>query len=101
MSESICRRCGRCCAVKIVVEGRVIYTRDMCRHLDPHTGLCTVYEWRHQVNPECADMSEAIRAGLLPADCPYVADIPDYVGPIETLPADSEAVLAERGDCNR
>jgi len=73
----------------------VIYTTDMCRYLDPQTRLCTVYDQRHQINPECAAMREAVRAGLLPADCPYVRDVPDYVAPIESLPIDSDAILVE------
>ena len=83
MSKPACRRCGRCCAVKIVVEGHVIYTKDYCKHFDRATRLCTVYQRRHEVNPDCTNMADAVRMGVLPADCPYVADVPDYIAPIE------------------
>ena len=82
MGKPECRRCGRCCAVKLIVDDTVIYTDEYCRYLDPQTRTCTVYERRHEVNPECLPLEEAVRMRLLPADCPFVADVPDYVPPI-------------------
>ena len=83
MGEPTCRRCGRCCAVKVVVEDRVIYTGEACRFYDPETKLCTVYARRHEANPDCLSLDEAIRQGVLPADCPFVAERPDYKPPID------------------
>ena len=81
--EAICRKCGKCCRRKVLVGGRVIYMEDYCRYLDTATMLCRVYERRFKVNPACKTVSAAIRMGILPAGCPYVKDIPDYVPPIE------------------
>lgn len=84
--ESLCRRCGRCCAKKVILAGRVIYTPFHCEHLDLGSRLCRVYERRHEVNPQCLRIERAIARGVLPADCPYVADRPDYVPPVEKPP---------------
>lgn len=80
--EERCRRCGRCCYEKIEFGGEVFYTDIPCEFLDPQTRLCTVYPSRHRRRPGCAPLTEAhLRRGILPADCPYVADIPDYKAP--------------------
>ena len=81
--EALCRKCGRCCRVKLIVEDEVFVLPEACPHLDPETKLCRVYERRHEVNPECATMEQAIAARVFPDDCPYVADIPEYRGPVE------------------
>ena len=78
---SLCERCGRCCCIKIVADGEVIYTPYFCEYYDPETKLCTVYERRHEVNPRCLTVEEGIKLGVFPADCPYVRDLPDYRPP--------------------
>lgn len=80
--EEKCRRCGRCCYEKIEYEGDVIYTDIPCEYLDLQTRRCAVYPHRHQARPGCAPLTDAtLRQGILPADCPYVADIPGYRAP--------------------
>lgn len=80
--ESICKRCGRCCYEKVEFEGRVYYTDQPCEHLDLETRLCRIYERRSELRPGCARLDEEkLRAGILPADCPYVRDIEDYPAP--------------------
>ncbi|MBN2644129.1 MAG: hypothetical protein JXR59_01495 [Desulfuromonadaceae bacterium] len=80
--ESVCQRCGRCCYEKIVDRGVIYYTNIPCPYLDAKTRLCTIYERRQQVRPDCAVISRAIvEMGVLPADCPYVCQEPGYVAP--------------------
>ncbi len=80
--ENKCRRCGRCCYEKIEFEGEVYYTATPCEMLDLATRLCTVYENRISARPGCTPLTPQIAAcGVLPADCPYVADIEDYPAP--------------------
>jgi len=80
--DAICRRCGRCCYEKIEFEGEIYYTPAPCPYLDPESRLCRVYPERHLVKPDCAPLTRKIlAAGVLPADCPYVAGIPDYRPP--------------------
>ena len=81
--EDLCRKCGRCCRVKLRVEDETFVLPEVCPHLDPATRLCRVYERRHQVNPDCADVDRGIRFRVFPADCPYVIDLADYGPPIE------------------
>ena len=78
-----CERCGRCCHVKIIVRGEVVYLPDFCQYYDPQTKLCTIYEHRHETNPRCLTVEEGIELGVFPADCPYVRDLPDYRPPRE------------------
>ncbi|MEZ4598943.1 MAG: hypothetical protein R2940_04020 [Syntrophotaleaceae bacterium] len=80
--ESICRRCGRCCYEKIEFEGEIYYTDIPCEKLDLETRMCTVYPEREKARPGCVALSsENVRSGFLPADCPYVAGLEDYVPP--------------------
>ena len=81
--EEVCRRCGRCCASKVLIGEEVHYTPFSCRYLDMKTHLCTVYDRRHEINPECLSLEEGILLGVFPADCPYVQDRPHYRPPRE------------------
>jgi uncharacterized cysteine cluster protein YcgN (CxxCxxCC family) len=81
--EDKCRRCGRCCYHKLLVGDTVVYTDSPCPYLDVDTNLCTVYDRRHEVNPDCLDVAKGIERGVFPADCPYVVDLPDYRPPVE------------------
>ncbi len=81
--EAVCRRCGRCCHAKLLVGDVVIYTDTPCRYLDVETKLCTVYERRREVNPDCIDVEEGIARGVFPADCPYVEGLSGYKPPVE------------------
>lgn len=80
--EEKCRRCARCCYEKVEFEGEVFYTDIPCGFLDLGTRLCTVYHRRHRARPGCAPLtSSVLRRGILPGDCPYVADIAGYRAP--------------------
>jgi len=84
--ESICRRCGKCCYEKVDLGGGVIrYTDEACEHLDTETGLCKVYDTRHQVEPDCISLTEVLVRTLhwLPEDCAYL----EYVNHIDTIEA--------------
>jgi len=80
--DARCLRCGRCCYEKIEYNNRVYYTDKPCDKLDLETLLCSVYDQRHTAKPECMPLDqEMLRYGILPADCPYVADIVSYNAP--------------------
>ena len=80
--ESTCNRCARCCYEKIDFEGKIYYTEEPCKFLDPKTKLCRVYEDRDVKRPGCVRLTlENVAKGFLPADCPYVADIEGYPAP--------------------
>ena len=71
------------------MSGRVFYTPYYCPYLDTETRLCTIYDRRHELNPHCLSVEEGIEIGVFPADCPYVADIPDYTPPVEEWDEDA------------
>ncbi len=77
--DAACRRCGRCCYEKLIVDSHVFATYKPCRYLDVRTNLCKAYERRFEVNPRCLDVKTGIAFGVFPADCPYVRDLPDYL----------------------
>lgn len=99
--EALCRRCGRCCYAKLILDGHVVYTPYPCPHLDEHSRLCTVYDKRFEVNPQCVPAEEAIRNGLLPGDCPYVRELPGYVPPRERWTEQELALWAEQQEADR
>jgi uncharacterized cysteine cluster protein YcgN (CxxCxxCC family) len=81
--EAVCEGCGRCCCEKYDYRGKIFYTKTPCRFLDIETKRCTIYSERSVRNPECMTLTpEVVRAGILPADCPYVRDLEDYEPPI-------------------
>ena len=74
--EALCLRCGTCCYEKDV-RGRAIVTnyRRPCLHLDTRTHLCTVYEKRFDLCPQCRRMTlrHALFVRWLPEECGYVS----------------------------
>jgi len=63
---------------KVVIGGQIIITDQACEYLDTETKLCTVYLIRHYVTPHCLSIPEAIKTGILPADCAYVQGLTNY-----------------------
>lgn len=80
--EAICNNCGRCCYEKVDYRGKIFYTSKPCRFLDSKQLRCRIYEEREQKHSDCARLTpELVAAGILPADCPYVAELEDYQPP--------------------
>ena len=73
--EALCRRCGRCCYEKEIRGFSVVTNhRRPCLNLDTATRLCTVYENRLAVCPQCRPMTlrHALFVRWLPDGCGYV-----------------------------
>lgn len=69
-----CKVRGDCCYVNIEIEGyNIILDNVHCPYLNIDTGLCTVYEERHQY-PWCLDDGEMFEKGCLPSECEYLKD---------------------------
>ena len=94
-SVDICRRCGRCCYVKLRLGGVLVETNQACSFLDTQSRLCTVYEERFQRNRGCLTVEEAIREGVFPQDCSYVAGLEGYKGPVDSLTDEEKARLED------
>jgi uncharacterized protein len=73
--EALCRRCGTCCYEKDIKGFSVVtnYQRP-CVHLDTASRLCTEYENRLAVCPQCRKMTlrHALFVRWLPDGCGYV-----------------------------
>lgn len=73
--EQLCDGCARCCMIKLENEddGRVHYTSMVCELLDTQTCRCTRYPERHEIIPDCieltADLAQTLR--WLPITCAY------------------------------
>ena len=96
--EALCRRCGRCCYHKLVVDDLVIALSDPCIHLDTDTHLCKVYENRFQINPGCLSVARGIPRRAFPEDCPYASNLTHYRGPIYGMSREEIGQLVGDGE---
>lgn len=73
--ESLCDGCGKCCLHKLEDEdsGEVCYTNVVCRLMDPETCMCTRYDMRTFLVPDCVELLPRNLANLhwLPTSCAY------------------------------
>lgn len=73
--ESLCDGCGRCCLLKLqdFDTGEVSYTSVACRLLDLDKCVCTKYEERRRLVPDCVKLNPNNIAELkwMPATCAY------------------------------
>jgi len=83
-SQYLCRKCGRCCCAKLILEEEIVFTPYFCKYLDLHSRLCTVYEKRFEMNLDCLSVKDGLELGVFPADCPYTQNVTDYVPPRES-----------------
>ncbi len=70
--ERICNNCGKCCYKKLIIGRTVYITPFPCEFLDTATNLCTIYERRHELNPQCLSVEQGLKVSAFPEDCPYV-----------------------------
>jgi hypothetical protein len=74
--ESLCTKCGLCCYHRRRLNGGGVFIdfSRPCRYLDPATGLCTVYNRRFELNPDCRKVTilNAKFDRLMPPSCGYV-----------------------------
>jgi uncharacterized cysteine cluster protein YcgN (CxxCxxCC family) len=79
--ESLCRRCGACCHVKVgLSDGNyIVHPYVVCKYLT-HDNLCSVYDKRFiAVESKCFTREEMIRKDYILIDgCPYTNLRPGY-----------------------
>jgi uncharacterized cysteine cluster protein YcgN (CxxCxxCC family) len=83
--ESVCRQCGQCCYSSVLYEDRLVIIPELpCKYLvkkSDTVAVCAIYPNRHQLVKWCNPVNQStVAKGLFPDDCPYVKDIPGYVG---------------------
>ena len=73
--ESLCDGCARCCMIKLQDEetDEVHYTALVCDLLDIETCRCSRYPQRHELVPDCVELTAQTAAtfGWLPVTCAY------------------------------
>ena len=73
--ESLCDGCAQCCQLKFKVEDsqKYVMTPVVCKLLDLDTCRCTSYKKRHQLVPDCVEISPQNIDSLywLPDTCAY------------------------------
>jgi hypothetical protein len=73
--EALCCRCGICCLHRFRDQktGKVRFTAIACRHLNPETCRCTVYEHRFETERDCNKVTpeNVLELNWLPKTCGY------------------------------
>jgi uncharacterized cysteine cluster protein YcgN (CxxCxxCC family) len=63
----LCKKCGECCFKHFYGEGKVLKTKEKCKHLTKEN-LCSIYDNR----PEwCLTGEQMKNLNLLPHNCGY------------------------------
>ncbi len=70
----ICPVRGDCCYFSNVIDDihHLILDKHPCTYLNIDTGLCTCYEDRKRLFPECLSIEEARKIGSLPVGCLFI-----------------------------
>lgn len=105
--ESLCRRCGTCCRIKIGLSdgSYIVHPSISCPFLS-EDNFCTVYEKRHvaiELKVCCTREEMLNRDYILPDGCPYVGLRPGYKTAKVVTQAEFEIILVqelERGNYN-
>ena len=73
--EALCDRCGKCCLVSLqdIDTGEIYHTNILCRYYDIENKLCTVYDKRCQLVPNCLklDKTNVDKLPFMPKTCAY------------------------------
>ena len=73
--ENICRRCGKCCLMKLEDEdtGEIYYTDIVCRYFDEENMSCSIYEKRTEIVPACLRLTpeNVDKLSWMPKTCAY------------------------------
>lgn len=73
--EAICKRCGKCCLYSLQDEdsGEIYHTNVLCEYFDEERSLCTVYDKRCELKPECLKLTKdnVDKLPFMPKSCAY------------------------------
>lgn len=73
--ESICDRCGKCCLVSLqdIDSNEIYHTNILCRYYDLENKLCTIYDKRCEVVPNCLKLNKdnVDKLPFMPKTCAY------------------------------
>lgn len=73
--EAICDCCGKCCLMTLEDEetGDIYHTNILCRYYDLEKRICTVYDKRCQLVPNCLKLTpqNVDKLPFMPKTCAY------------------------------
>ena len=73
--EAICDRCGKCCLITLEDEdsGEIYHTNVLCRYYNLEQKLCTVYDKRCELVPNCLKLTpkNVDKLPFMPKTCAY------------------------------
>ncbi len=73
--EDICQHCGRCCLLKLQDDetDEIYYTNVICRYYDIEKNICTIYDKRCDLVPECLKLTpqNVDKLPWMPKVCAY------------------------------
>ncbi len=73
--EAFCKRCGKCCLYTLQDEdsGEIYHTNVLCQYFDLERSLCTVYDKRCELVPECLKLTKdnVDKLPFMPKSCAY------------------------------
>ena len=73
--EDICQHCGRCCLLKLQDDetDEIYYTNVICRYYDIEKNICTIYDKRCELVPECLKLTpqNVDKLPWMPKVCAY------------------------------
>jgi uncharacterized cysteine cluster protein YcgN (CxxCxxCC family) len=76
MAQDKCKRCGKCCIVKLDIMGFLVPSHQVCPYLkyneEEKNYFCDVYKNRFQVAGWCHPITDAIAEGSVPDTCGYI-----------------------------
>jgi len=75
MAQDKCKRCGKCCIVKLNIMGLIVQTHQVCPYLEKLKDgkyNCKIYKDRFEIAGWCHPIEDAIKEGSVPNDCGYV-----------------------------
>lgn len=85
----MCTDCGMCChpAAELDTGDKIVVQDIACKNLERASDgktKCAVYPTRLDKSVAgawCRELSDGIAEGIFPKECPYVIEMPGYVGP--------------------
>ncbi|MBR6356359.1 MAG: YcgN family cysteine cluster protein [Alphaproteobacteria bacterium] len=73
--EAICDNCGKCCLMTLEDEdtGDIYHTNILCRYYDLEKRICTVYDKRCEMVPNCLKLTpdNVDKLPFMPKTCAY------------------------------
>ncbi len=73
--EAICDRCGKCCMITLEDEetGEMYHTNVLCQYYDLDNQICTVYDKRCVLVPNCVKLTpdNVDKLAFMPKTCAY------------------------------